>query len=72
MAETETDDADPNERLWALLAWLRRNLLVLIFAGMLLLQFLTWQAIRDLKRYFPSDPPDCDYYHPCHVIIDKP
>jgi hypothetical protein len=68
----QAKNVDPEERFWAIIAWLRRNLLVIIFAGMLALQFLTWRVIIDLRRYFPGEPPDCDFYHPCHVVIDKP
>jgi hypothetical protein len=66
-----SDPSGIQKDILAFFAWLRRNLLVMIFAAMLLLQFLTWQAILDLRRYFPGSPPDCNYYNPCHVVIDK-
>jgi hypothetical protein len=69
---SEPKNVDPEQRFWAVIAWLRRNLLPMIFAALLVLQFLTWRAILDLRRYFPGEPPDCDSNHPCHVIIDKP
>jgi hypothetical protein len=66
------NEIDSAQRFRALLAWLRRNLLVFIFAGMLALQFVTWMAILDLRRYFSGEPPKCDFNHPCHVVVDKP
>jgi hypothetical protein len=51
------------------LKWFRANLLLMIFGGMLLLQYLTWSAISDLRRNLPSDPPACDGYNPCTVRL---
>jgi hypothetical protein len=43
---TNLKDVDPEQRFWALAAWLRRNfLLVTIFSAMIVLQFLTSQQI---------------------------
>lgn len=66
------NEVEPERRYRAFLAWLRRNLLVIIFAGILALQFVTWTAILDLRRYFSGELPKCDSHRPCHVVIDKP
>jgi len=66
------NEVEPERRFRAFLTWLRRNLLAIIFAAMLALQFVTWMAILDLRRYFSGDVPKCDSYRPCHVVIDKP
>ena len=66
---SEPKEIEPEQRFWAVVAWLRYNLLVIMFTVMLLFQFLTWQAILDLRHYFPAS---CNSDHPCHVIIDKP
>jgi len=66
------NEVEPLQRFGALLAWLRRNLLVIIFATMLALQFVTWMAVLDLRRYFSNEVPKCDSHNPCHVVIDKP
>jgi hypothetical protein len=68
-------DVDPEQRFWAIIAWFRRNLLVMIFGALVVLQFLTWRAILNLRNYFPDEPvppPQCDSVEPCHVIIDRP
>jgi hypothetical protein len=59
------------DELRRVLAWLRSNLLVLIFGAMLILQFMTWRALEDLRRYMPGDPPACDTYHPCTVELSQ-
>jgi len=51
--------------------WFRRRLVLIIVVIMLLLQFLTWRELVDLKRYFPSSPPDCDSYRPCYFELDE-
>jgi len=56
--------------LTEILKWLRANLLVMIFAGMLLLQFLTWREIASI----PHDwPPSCGVYdyHACTVELSR-
>jgi hypothetical protein len=44
----------PIEPIATLFAWLRRNLVAIIFGAMLVLQFLTWRAILDLRNYLPG------------------
>jgi hypothetical protein len=52
----------------AVLKWLRANVLVMIFAGMLLLQFLTWREIAKLRyEYAPS----CGDNYACTVALSK-
>ena len=51
----------------AILKWLRANLLVMIFAGMLLLQFLTWREVAELRDKYR--PPTCGYAYPCTVEL---
>lgn len=52
-----------------LLIWIRSQLVVIIFAAILVLQYLNWQAIRDLGSYLPRSPPRCDSYDPCVVEL---
>ena len=49
------------------LKWLRANLLPIIFAGMLLLQFLTWREIAKLR--YEYEPPGCGHYYSCAVEL---
>ena len=44
----------PIEPIATVFAWLRRNLVAIIFGAMLVLQFLTWRAILDLRYYLPD------------------
>jgi hypothetical protein len=52
----------------------RRNLLLLIFAALLVMQVLIWLKLDLIERSIPYGEyggPNCDAYQPCHVIIDK-
>jgi len=51
--------------------WFRTNLLLIIFGCMVLLQYLTWSAISDVRRYLPNSPPDCDSLRPCTVQLTR-
>jgi hypothetical protein len=51
--------------------WLRTNLLLIIFGCMLLLQYLTWSEISDVRRHLPSSPPSCDRFSPCVVELQR-
>jgi len=50
-----------------ILKWVRANLLLMIFAGMLLLQFLTWLEIARLRDEYT--PPSCGHYYSCAVAL---
>jgi hypothetical protein len=52
----------------AVLKWLRANLLVMIFAGMLLLQFLTWREIAKLRYDYA---PSCGDNYACTVALSQ-
>jgi hypothetical protein len=51
--------------------WVRSNLVLILVLSLLTLQFLTWRAIVDLKRYLPGDPPDCNSSSPCTVELTE-
>ena len=65
--QTAVENADYDIRLPAILKWLRVNLLVMIFGGMLLLQFLTWWEIASLRQEYT--PPSCGHYTSCAVEL---
>jgi len=44
----------PIEPIATVFAWLRRNLVAIIIGAMIVLQFLTWRAILDLRYYLPG------------------
>jgi hypothetical protein len=53
----------------------RRNLLLIIFVALLVMQVLIWLKLDLIERSIPYgayDGPNCDAYRPCHVIIDRP
>lgn len=50
-------------------AWIRARLIIIIFAAILVFQYLNWRATQDLARYLPGSPPSCDFHHPCFVKI---
>ncbi|MFY9836260.1 MAG: hypothetical protein WAK55_07270 [Xanthobacteraceae bacterium] len=56
-----------------MIEWLKRNLFVIIFGTIIVLQFLTWQAVSDLRKMvgFLHDAPACDASDPCHVVVDR-
>jgi hypothetical protein len=49
--------------------WVRANLVLMIFAAMLLLQFLTWRSIVHLEQIRPGEPPSCTLNNPCTVDL---
>jgi hypothetical protein len=51
--------------------WIRANLVLMLVLSFVVLQFLTWREIVDLKRYFPSSPPDCSSYRPCYFELGQ-
>lgn len=53
------------------LAWLKERPTFVFFAGMLLLQFLTWREIASLPHYAPDNPPRCSDNYPCTVSITE-
>jgi hypothetical protein len=53
----------------AVYEWLRRRLVLIIVAVMMLLQFLTWQAVEIVAQGLPRDPPRCSEYDPCNVYV---
>jgi hypothetical protein len=53
------------------LTWLKDRPSVVLFAGMLVLQFLTWREIASLPHYVPDSPPKCSDNYPCTVSIDE-
>jgi hypothetical protein len=54
-----------------ILRWLRANLVPMLVLSFVVLQFLTWRELVDLKRYFPSSPPDCNWYRPCYFELGE-
>jgi hypothetical protein len=59
----KTYDITPTDTL----KWLRANLVPMIFASMLLLQFLTWWEIASLRQEYR--PPSCGHYTSCAVEL---
>jgi hypothetical protein len=51
-----------------ILKWLRANLVLLIFAGMLLLQFLTWREVARLRYDYE---PSCGDRYACSVALSN-
>jgi cobalamin biosynthesis protein CobD/CbiB len=51
------------------LAWIRARLVIIIFAAILIFQYLNWQAIREVAASLPRDPPPCSSYKPCIVEL---
>lgn len=53
--------------------WLRRNLLLMIFLALLVMQVMIWLKLDLIERSIPygSEGPRCDASEPCHVIIDR-
>lgn len=49
-----------------LLGWLRERLILLLFAGLLALQFLTWMELRSLPHYTSSSC-GTSIYNGCHI-----
>jgi hypothetical protein len=58
--------------IWRALAFLRSQLLLILFGLLIYMQFLTWRELNKLRYDLPSSPPECDYRHPCYVIITQP
>jgi hypothetical protein len=56
-------------KLAAVYAWFRQRLALIIVSMMLILQFLTWQAIERMAQGMPRDPPRCNEYDPCNVYV---
>jgi hypothetical protein len=62
--KSETDyDVRPMDTL----KWLRANLVPMIFAAMLLLQFLTWREVAALRDEYK--PPSCGHFTSCAVAL---
>jgi len=53
----------------AIYSWFRQRLVLLIVGVMLLLQFITWRSIEEMRRELPSSPPRCSTYDPCVVEL---
>lgn len=53
------------------MGFLRRNLLVILFAVLIVSQLLTWRAIVELGRQLPRDPPRCSAGSPCVVEMNE-
>jgi hypothetical protein len=56
-------------QLAAVYAWFRQRLVLIIVSMMLILQFMTWQAIERVAQGLPRDPPRCSEYDPCSVYV---
>jgi hypothetical protein len=56
-------------QLAAVYAWFRQRLVLIIVSMMLILQFMTWQAIGRVAQGLPRDPPRCSEYDPCSVYV---
>lgn len=57
-----------------LLAFLRRHLLLAIFAALLAMQVAIWFKLDLIERVIPYphyEGPLCDAGDPCHVIIER-
>jgi hypothetical protein len=54
-----------------MIAFLRRNLLVILFGLLIVGQAMTWYAVVDLKRSLPRDPPRCSPSDPCFVELNE-
>lgn len=53
-----------------MLELLRRNLLVILFAALIALQFMTWLEVSWLRDLIGHENVPCgDRYHPCQVIV---
>jgi hypothetical protein len=53
-------------KIETILKWLRANLLPMIFAAMLLLQFLTWREVAKLRYDYA---PSCGDNYACTVAL---
>ena len=57
-----------------LLAWIRRNLLIILFSAMIGMQVLTWMEIRkiDIPDYGRPCGGSSPWDRPCRVIVIPP
>jgi hypothetical protein len=70
-----TDDESPRPPIdpfsegarW-LIAFVRRNLVLLLFAAFVVLQFLTWRAVENLRIPYPCGD---SYSNQCHPTADE-
>jgi hypothetical protein len=56
-------------------AFLRRNLLLIIAAAVLVMQIVIWQQLERIWQAIPTpeyEGPRCTIAEPCHVIINRP
>lgn len=60
---------EKRERVAAAYRWVRQHLVLIIFAAMLVLQFMTWRATERVAHALPRDPPRCGTYDPCAVEL---
>ena len=56
-------------KIAAIYGWFRQRLVLVIVAAMLIMQFMTWQAIERVAQGLPRDPPRCSEYDPCNVYV---
>jgi hypothetical protein len=56
-------------KLAVIYAWFRQRLVLIIVFMMLILQFMTWQAIERMAQGMPRDAPRCSEYDPCNVYV---
>jgi hypothetical protein len=58
-------------KIAAIYGWFRQRLVLLIVAAMLVLQFMTWRSIEEMRVDLPRSPPRCSTYDPCVVSLDE-
>jgi len=56
-------------KIAAVYGWFRQRLVLLIVAAMLVMQFMTWRSIEEMRRDLPGSPPRCSSYEPCSVYV---
>ncbi len=63
--------ADDGQQVRAGVAFLRRHLLLILFASLVVLQVLTWREVYLTRRAVDGISVCGDRYNPCAVRIEK-
>jgi hypothetical protein len=58
-------------KIAAAYGWFRQRLVLLFVTGLLVLQFMTWRSMEEMRRDLPRSPPRCSTYDPCVVSLDE-
>jgi hypothetical protein len=66
-----TPEEAERAKIIAAYRWFRQRLVVIIFGILLVLQFMTWRSIEEMRRDLPRSPPRCSTSDPCVVSLDE-